>query len=139
MNLGGIDGQTQNKGGNMSEKKTYEPLPDGFYSGIIEKVTLSKPSTNGNSVYNELKLAITDGEHKGRKAWDRLFVSGVSPKSMTVSKERTEKIATIASGPEVAKAIQNGEKDLTALEGRPVNFEIKSRNGYTNVTRYSVK
>jgi hypothetical protein len=49
----------------------YEALPAGTYTAIITESEM-KSTKRGDGEYLQLTLQIIDGEHSGRKLWDRL-------------------------------------------------------------------
>lgn len=50
------------------------PLPKGTYQAIVMDSAI-KPTKAGTGQYIELTLQIVDGQHAGRRLWDRLNVS----------------------------------------------------------------
>ena len=50
---------------------SLDPLPAGWYQVIITDSEM-KPTKRGDGEYLQLELTITEGEHSGRKLWDRL-------------------------------------------------------------------
>lgn len=55
----------------VQPREAFEPLPAGWYNAkIIESE--AKPTKDNNGGYLQLTLEILDGEHKGRKVFDRL-------------------------------------------------------------------
>lgn len=54
--------------------KSYEPLERGLYEGIIVDSCI-KETKAGTGEYIELTIQVTDGQHSGRRLWERLNVS----------------------------------------------------------------
>lgn len=51
----------------------FDPLPKGDYHAIITSSTL-KDTKSGTGQYIELVMQVIEGEHSGRKLWERLNV-----------------------------------------------------------------
>lgn len=56
---------------NVNPQTAFEPLPAGWYPVAIT-ASESRPTKNGNGAYLHLELTVIDGNHKGRKVYDRL-------------------------------------------------------------------
>lgn len=57
-----------------TQQKSYDPLPRGMYQGIVIDSSI-KPTKAGTGEYIELVIQVVDGEHSGRRLWERLNVS----------------------------------------------------------------
>ena len=55
-------------------KSSFEPLPPGDYQAIISDSAI-KATKAGTGEYIELTMQITDGQHTGRRIWERLNIS----------------------------------------------------------------
>ena len=55
-------------------KSSFEPLPPGDYQAIISDSAI-KATKAGTGEYIELTMQITDGQHSGRRIWERLNIS----------------------------------------------------------------
>ncbi len=55
-------------------KSSFEPLPPGDYQAIISDSAI-KATKAGTGEYIELTIQITDGQHSGRRIWERLNIS----------------------------------------------------------------
>ena len=55
-------------------KSRFEPLPPGDYQAIISDSAI-KATKAGTGEYIELTMQITDGQHSGRRIWERLNIS----------------------------------------------------------------
>jgi hypothetical protein len=55
-------------------KSSFEPLPPGDYQAIISDSAI-KTTKAGTGEYIELTMQITDGQHSGRRIWERLNIS----------------------------------------------------------------
>lgn len=56
------------------QPKSFDPLPHGMYNGMIIDSSV-KPTKAGTGEYIELVIQVIDGEHSGRRLWERLNVS----------------------------------------------------------------
>jgi hypothetical protein len=63
--------QTPFDANTVKPNEVFEPLPAGWYNAKINK-SEAKPTKDNESGYLALELEVIDGEHKGRKIFDRL-------------------------------------------------------------------
>ncbi|MDD3588547.1 MAG: DUF669 domain-containing protein [Thermoguttaceae bacterium] len=61
-----------------------ELVPAGKYVVEISNST-TKETKAKNGSYLELEMTILEGEHKGRKLWDRLCLNHVNPKTQRIA------------------------------------------------------
>lgn len=69
----------------VAQPRTYGPLPAGDYPVVITKSDL-KPTKAGTGHYIELELQVTDGEHTGRRLWERLNVDNPNKQAEDIAK-----------------------------------------------------
>ena len=60
-----------------SNLRSFEPLPPGKYSVVISDSQM-KVTKAGTGEYLELTMLVLDGQHAGRKLWERLNVKNAS-------------------------------------------------------------
>lgn len=51
---------------------SFDVMPDGTILDVEIESTEQKPNKKGDGAYLEIVFLATDGEHKGRKLWERL-------------------------------------------------------------------
>ena len=61
------------------------PLPPGIYEAIITKSDI-KDTKAGTGQYIELEMQVIDGEHSGRRIWERLNVSNPNKQAEDIAK-----------------------------------------------------
>jgi hypothetical protein len=71
----------------VKPQEAFEPLPAGWYNARIIN-SEAKPTKDNLSGYLQLDLEVLDGEHKGRKVFDRLNLWNEGS-----NKEKTREIA----------------------------------------------
>ena len=64
---------------------TRAPLPKGEYPAIIIDTDI-KTTKAGDGQYIELAMQVIDGEHSGRRIWDRLNVSNPNKQAEDIAK-----------------------------------------------------
>lgn len=72
-----------------------EPLPRGMYQVIVMASDL-KPTQAGTGEYIELTLQVVDGEHSGRRVWDRLNVSNPNKTAEEIAKRQLQELCLAA-------------------------------------------
>lgn len=71
------------------------PLPRGMYQVIVMASDL-KPTQAGTGQYIELTLQVVDGEHAGRRLWDRLNVSNPNKTAEDIAKRQLQELCLAA-------------------------------------------
>ncbi len=74
----------------------FDAIPAGTYPAIITESEM-KPTKRGDGEYLQLTLQIIDGEHSGRKLWDRLNLNNPSVQSVEIA-QRTLSAICHATG-----------------------------------------
>lgn len=111
----------------------FELLPAGDYKVFISSA-VDKPTKSGNGSYLELQLEVLDGEHKGRRLWDRLNL--VNPNEMAVDIARRQLSA-------ICRAIGVLQpKSEAELQGKPLLCKVaiekdKEGNSQNRVKGYA--
>jgi hypothetical protein len=60
-------------------------IPKGWYRAHVVEASMKDAKTAGNK-FAELEWSLLDGEHKGRKVWDRLNVVNDSEKAQDIAR-----------------------------------------------------
>lgn len=71
------------------------PLPRGMYQVIVMGSDL-KATQAGTGQYIELTLQVVDGEHAGRRLWDRLNVSNPNKTAEDIAKRQLQELCLAA-------------------------------------------
>jgi len=106
------------------------PLPRGMYQVIVMSSDI-KTTQAGTGQYIELTLQVIDGEHSGRRVWDRLNVSNPNKTAEDIAKRQLQELCLAA-----------GVKNMTETEQLhdiPVLAEIdldRKDPGRNRVTGY---
>lgn len=63
----------------------FELLPKGWYVGVVVKAE-NRRTKAGDGEYLWLEIDIDDGQHKGRKVWDRLNLVNRNPQAVAIAR-----------------------------------------------------
>lgn len=69
----------------------FAPLPPGEYPVIITGSEM-RANNAGTGQYLWLEMDIIDGEHQGRKLWDRLSLEHTNPQTVEIAQQRLSQI-----------------------------------------------
>src|SRR4051794_10388841 len=69
----------------VAPRSAFDIIPDGWYRAWITESEM-KPTTKGGE-YLQLVWEILDGEHKGRKVWDRLNLKNASQAAVDIAQQ----------------------------------------------------
>lgn len=69
----------------------YEPLPIGDYRAEIVASDI-KPTKNGSGQYIQFEVQILEGEHAGRRAWDRINLWNANEDATRIAHQTMRKI-----------------------------------------------
>jgi len=110
------------------------PLPRGMYQVIVMASDL-KPTQAGTGHYIELTLQVIDGEHSGRRVWDRLNVSNPNKTAEDIAKRQLQ-LLCLAAG---VTTLTDTEQlhDIPVLAEIDLDRKDPSRNrvrGYASVS-----
>lgn len=67
---------------NAAESGGFEPIPDGTYNVVADRVN-NKKTSNGKQMY-AVMFKIEDGPYKGRTVWANLVISPESPNALGI-------------------------------------------------------
>ena len=98
----------------------YSALPAGDY---ICQATDSemKDTKAGNGQYLQITFEVLDGDHKGRKIWDRLNLVNPNQTAVDIAQRQLASLARSCGVQKVA--------DSSVLHGIPVTLKVKIRKG----------
>lgn len=111
---------------------TFEPLPAGRY--VVQIVASEmRPTRDGSGQYLWIEMDVLEGEHQGRKLWDRLNLVNPNAQAVEIA-QRTLSAICHAAG---RLQLQDSEE----LHLIPMLVDVKvqpPRNGYdaSNKVRY---
>lgn len=104
---------------NQVEPSTaFEAVPAGKYMAVVTQSEM-KPTKKGDGSFLELTLEVIEGEHKGRKVWDRLVLDHPNP--MTVKIARA-KLSALCRAVGVMQP-----QDSAQLHNLPVGVAVKCK------------
>ena len=79
MQLSGFDANT------VDPNTAFEPLPAGWYKAVITE-SEEKPTKAQTGSYLQMTLEIIDGEHKGKKVFERLNLNNPNATAVDIAK-----------------------------------------------------
>lgn len=109
----------------VAPREPMDVLPDGDYPVIIE-ASEWKPTKKQDGTYLELTLQVIDGQHKGRKLWDRLNLSNPNATAMEIAQQT---LSAICHATGVMKV-----SDSAQLHNTPMLAKVKIRQGENGPT-----
>ena len=63
----------------------FTPIPAGRYVAVINDSGM-RPTKSGNGQYLQLEFEIIEGEHVGRRLWDRLNLENTNPEAVRIAR-----------------------------------------------------
>ena len=63
----------------------FTPIPAGRYVAVINDSGM-RPTKSGNGQYLQLEFEIIEGEHAGRRLWDRLNLENTNPEAVRIAR-----------------------------------------------------
>jgi hypothetical protein len=113
------------------EPSSFDPLPEGTYNGMIVKALEKVSQTSGNA-YASLEIEIIDGQYKGRKVYDNLFLHSTNATAQNIARAKLNGIAT-----SLDLAVINGEQDFLF---KPLAVSVNiDKDGKNQVKKYLAK
>lgn len=111
----------------------FSPIPPGDYPAMVVESEM-KATKAGNGQYLQLKLAIVDGEFKGRYIWERLNLVNPNQQAVDIARAQFSSICRAIGQMEVSDSSQLHNMPLTvSISYRP------ARDGQDADPRYSFK
>ena len=118
MDLAGFDAN------NVEPQGTREPIPAGWYKAVITE-SLEKPTKAQTGSYLQMTLEIIEGDHAGRKAFERLNLNNPNQQAVEIAQRSLSSICR-AVGVMTPRTSQD-------LHDKPLMVKIKvtpPRDGY---------
>ncbi len=104
----------------VSPREPMDVLPDGNYPVIIQ-ASEWKPTKKQDGTYLELTLQVIDGQHKGRKVWDRLNLSNPNSQAVDIAQQTLSAICHAVGVMKVSDSAQ--------LHNVPMLAKLKVKQG----------
>ncbi|TVQ64183.1 MAG: DUF669 domain-containing protein [Phycisphaerales bacterium] len=102
--------------GQVEPNTGFDPVPAGKYACVIAASEI-KPTKSGDGEYLQLELEIIEGEHRGRKLWDRLLLRHPSAQTVQIAKGTLSAICR-------AVGVMT-PRDSVELHGIPLSVGVK--------------
>jgi len=110
---------------------TFESLPDGRYTLKVDGVAVSAHEKEGKAGHRfEVTFSIIDGEFKGRKVWDNIYLPWVTWKMAT--------LLEAGESPEATDENATPESIAAALTGLEVSAYLTTTLGTNQKPRTNV-
>lgn len=101
----------------------FDPVPAGTYPCVIAASEM-RPTKSGDGEYLQLELEIIEGEHRGRKLWDRLLLKHPNPQTVRIAKGA---LSAICRAVNVLTP-----RDSVELHGIPLAVSVKNERRSDN-------
>lgn len=95
---------------------SYEAIPAGSYTAIISESEM-KQTKAGTGSYLQLTLQIIDGEHSGRKLWDRLNLENQNVTAVEIAQRTLSAICHAVGVLEPQDSVELHDTPLTIKVG----------------------
>lgn len=119
----------------FSPRPSYDALPNGDYPVIISDSEM-KETKAGNGHYLELTLEVIEGDHQGRRVWDRLNLDNPNAKAVEIAQRTLDSILFALGMNSVEDSAELHDKPLIARvrirKDDPTQNEVKGYIGYAN-------
>jgi hypothetical protein len=74
--------------------RPIEPLPPGPYAVVVTNTSL-RETKSGSGTYLEIEMEVVEGDHKGKRIWDRLNLRNPSDTAVEIGMRRLSSICRI--------------------------------------------
>lgn len=108
-NLSGFDANQ------VKPLESFELLPAGWYQVIITDSAM-KPTKNNDGEFLELVFTVIEGEHEGRKIWDRLNLNNANQTAVEIAQRALSAICRSVG--------VMTPSDSTELHDRPLEIKV---------------
>lgn len=98
----------------VAPQDSFDPLPAGWYPVIISESEF-KPTRKNDGQYLQLELTVIEGDHEGRKVWDRLNLDNPNQTAVEIAQRALSAICRAVG--------VMAPNDSAELHDRP--FEVK--------------
>jgi hypothetical protein len=117
---------------NVPPTSPFTPLPNGKYTMAIVESEV-KPTANGAGKYLQLTLQVLDGDHKGKKVWERLNIVNNSKEAQDIAQRQLSAICHATGVMKLSNSSQLHDKPMLVrvVVKQDVGFEPKNEvKGY---------
>ena len=80
--------------------RSYQPLPAGSYEMMVTASDV-KATKTGTGHYVELEMQVTDGEHSGRRHWERLNIDNPNKQAEEIAKKALAALCLAIGRPDI--------------------------------------
>lgn len=103
-----------------------EPLPPGTYTVVVVETEVRETKA-GTGTYLNVEMEVIDGDHKGRRIWDRINLRNPNEQAVEIGMRRLSSICRILG----LERLPNSE----LLHGKTLAVTVyhRDRGGRTNV------
>lgn len=108
----------------LPESQSFEPIPEGKYTAIVQEVDL-KETNDGTGRYFKVKLAIHEGQYKGRFVWTNINWINKNKQAEDIGKQQLRIICDAAG---ISGYLKNTDELCNAIV--KINVEIRQEEGY---------
>ena len=128
----------------VKEKKTYEPIPKGRYSGTL-KFVQEKSTKDGTGKYVDATFQITEGSYEGRYIFHKFHLENKNPKCQEIGIDQLDKFLKCIGVKNGYEGVEPNTKGLIPYRGKNVAFNLaieEARNGFparNRITSFAVK
>ena len=82
----------------VAPQPSRDPLPAGEYK-VVAEASQEKPTKAGDGSYIEVTLVVVEGEHLGRKLWDRMNLNNKSAQAVEIAQGQMKQLCDAAGRP----------------------------------------
>ena len=82
----------------VAAQPSRDPLPAGEYK-VVAEASQEKPTKAGDGSYIEVTLVVVEGEHEGRKLWDRMNLNNKSVQAVEIAQGQMKQLCDAAGRP----------------------------------------
>jgi len=128
VNMGGIEA-------NNGEKKAYEPIPNGEYVTVLDRISI-KTAKSGNR-YVAASFKVASGDHSGRLVFTNFPLFSTSERARKVALDRLNKLVAACGRGDMSRLgleVEDQAENLSALVGKELIAKVVIRppsNGYS--------
>ena len=94
--------------------RAYQPLPAGSYEMMVTASDV-KATKTGTGHYVELEMQVTDGEHSGRRHWERLNIDNPNKQAEEIAKKALAALCLAIGRPDIKDTDELLDTPFTAV------------------------
>lgn len=112
----------------VEPQTSYEPIPAGWYKVVISEA-VEKPTRANTGSYLQLQLDIIEGQHRGRKAFDRLNLNNPNATAVEIAQRTLSSICRAVGVPSPKHSHELCDKPMMVkLAVRPADGQYEASN-----------